>query len=855
MADIQIYTALGVPTPAPQPSINSAQWSADGQLILCTKSAIFILTPDIGINFDNLSLLKTDRRNFHDSNSGSSSREAGLDLGWHRNLIELEKLTMHQWPSQTQEWGALSLGSLDISWRAVTISPSNLSRFTTGSGCLLVVMNTNLELTLWCATRNHLKEAWSKTQDITSTLQELPTPGNEHDLQQDRISYLKALQAQVHCISWSQQADFNVHPNPLVDASILALGNRTGSVVLMRYDSFQFVMQCDRVVRIADEWITHLAWSPWRAVQSFHSEAYLACGVADGSIIIARVRQRLEISQDAPVSPLSPRFYIAADVDVLGSYASDADGKGITALSWVNKVDNPYELPTIFHSKAGLFRFFQLQPPEPSAIGETEAAAPQRPRGVELATLRVQTQKASVDSSSFAAVSGLSRVTDPESSPLVVTLHDGSLHVVRNPCTAPAFVNRGGDDGMDINTDEEGTASLSSANLSRTARAVFVQAEGGTILPTDVCRISGANSFDEAQTIAWLHEGCQPTDFSYKHDARHNSMLVVASLWNNPQANESLLTLVKTTFEHPRSVLGYAPVHKLRPILLHLCQRKVFDVIWHRVLELIPTDISEGEIGGVIEPWADQINDVVRQAFRRSLCIDLYGWDSFLSLRLRLAVADYCWKTSSSDQTREQFGNVAQTLLNGISHRFIKIVVKHLIAVMGSLTEQDLPFLMRVIVQGLLDGSPQDLAAEAHTLNEAAKAKFTTVPPDAFGLSEPCPACRSPIPLENLLTAICPMGHVWSRCSITSFVLSTPMVRTCISCTRKAFLAPSSRARVQDDDGVPNTSAAGDAAGPSKATIPSVVWIPEAGRSWVVDELLEAARSCLYCGNRFVRIL
>lgn len=145
---------------------------------------------------------------------------------------------------------------------------------------------------------------------------------------------------------------------------------------------------------------------------------------------------------------------------------------------------------------------------------------------------------------------------------------------------------------------------------------------------------------------------------------------------------------------------------------------------------------------------------------------------------------------SPTDEIRDQFGAVAQTLLSNISHRFLKILVVHLTAVVDALSgafkfkelseinddsntccfhvhsppqaEQELPFLTRVIVQSLLQDSPADLVDLAQSLNEVAKAKFTSAAPDAFGLTETCPACRSPIPLENLLTAICPQGHAWS---------------------------------------------------------------------------------------------
>ena len=71
-----------------------------------------------------------------------------------------------------------------------------------------------------------------------------------------------------------------------------------------------------------------------------------------------------------------------------------------------------------------------------------------------------------------------------------------------------------------------------------------------------------------------------------------------------------------------------------------------------------------------------------------------------------------------------------------------------------------------------------------------------------------------------------------ARCSITSFILATPMVRTCVGCTRKAFLPPGH---------------------PSAAERPA--WLPPAAQSWVVEALLGAVRRCLFCGNSFVSLI
>ncbi|KAL5531750.1 hypothetical protein ACEPAG_4627 [Sanghuangporus baumii] len=833
MIDAEIFTALNLSAPGPHPSISCAQWSGDGQLVVCTKSAVFILTPDLGINFENPSLLKTDRRNLQEH----GSKDPGLDLGWHRNLIELDRNIAHSWASDTQECGGINLGSLDISWRSVAVSPGNLSNASTGSGSLVVVMNTNLELSLWFAAKNHLKEAWTKIQDITSTLKELPPPQERSP--QDRHLLLKVLQAQVNCMAWSQQSDFGVRPSILVDGSILALGNRAGSIIFMRYDGERSLTPI-RVLQVGDEWVVRLAWGAWKSYEPYYTESFLACGLASGAIVLIYVRQHLEASSFS--GSFSPSFTVHVEFSVLDAHPSDPDGRSITALAWIDRPEVSQEKPTLFYAKPGLFHFYRM------SVTVTEGIIP-LPKGEVLGVLHVQRQATSVDSSPFYPVSGLARLADTENDILIVALFDGSIHAVHDACTSPSMDATEQAQSIGAYDSESSMNGINSTQLSHTTRRAITQAEGGSLRCIDVGRISGVVDFDGLGTILWLHETCRPTDFSYKHEAKHNSMLVVARLWQNPKEHDFLLSYLSRAFERPRSILGHAPSSILRPILLHLCQRKTFDVVWTRVLPLLAPGLDDAKYANGLPRWSRGLDEEIKRAIRRNLAIELYGWDAFHSLRLRLAVADYCWKMASGEEIREQFGTAAQTLLSSISHRFMRILVRHLAAVIESLTEQELPFLMRVIVQSLLAGSPEDLTTEAHALSEATKVKFANVDPDAFGLTEMCPACRSPIPLENLLTAICPNGHTWARCSITSFVLATPMVRTCTGCTRKAFLAPSSRTQSSPGSNTIDPSA-------SVGLPPtSNLWIPDAGRSWFVDELLEAARFCLYCGNRFVRIL
>lgn len=165
-----------------------------------------------------------------------------------------------------------------------------------------------------------------------------------------------------------------------------------------------------------------------------------------------------------------------------------------------------------------------------------------------------------------------------------------------------------------------------------------------------------------------------------------------------------------------------------------------------------------------------------------------------------------------------------------------------------------MPFVLRMVVQSALPGSPPDLSIEGQNLSVVMHAVVPTdaEPPTTLtnGLNELCPACQVEVPLQDITNAVCSNGHTWggfttklkafmrdsdsnlvARCSVTTFILSTPFVRTCVGCSRKAFL-------------------------PLSVNTPSAPnWLPPAARGWVVQELLEAVHRCLFCGNSFVSVL
>jgi general transcription factor 3C polypeptide 4 len=153
----------------------------------------------------------------------------------------------------------------------------------------------------------------------------------------------------------------------------------------------------------------------------------------------------------------------------------------------------------------------------------------------------------------------------------------------------------------------------------------------------------------------------------------------------------------------------------------------------------------------------------------------------------------------------------------------------------------------------MFPGCPPDLVAEAKKLADIIHASLPSIGTLRQNIiSESCPACNAEILLESGAHAVCANGHTWGmiqihqsfpfyiklsfaflgRCSVTSFILSTAMVRQCVGCRRKALLPLSCKLYPDAEN-----------------------WLPQPAQSWIVEELLEAAARCLFCGNSFTNVL
>jgi len=239
-------------------------------------------------------------------------------------------------------------------------------------------------------------------------------------------------------------------------------------------------------------------------------------------------------------------------------------------------------------------------------------------------------------------------------------------------------------------------------------------------------------------------------------------------------------------------------------------------------------------IDAQVVAYDDALTPEASYAFRKCLSTHIFGWDFLLSERLKLLMAEFCKEAVQEDATRQVFVRLSSELLSVIWQHILHTIIRHITAALRLLSVSDIPFIRRIATRASLPGSSNSLQKEADDLLTKVKSvmpQSDQLPHGSLGITELCPACHAQISLEDIYRAVCPNGHVWVRCSITSFILATPMVRTCIGCGRKAFLPLSSTASDQH-------------------------WLPDDIRnSWLGSEILEVARRCFSCGSNFVMLV
>lgn len=157
-------------------------------------------------------------------------------------------------------------------------------------------------------------------------------------------------------------------------------------------------------------------------------------------------------------------------------------------------------------------------------------------------------------------------------------------------------------------------------------------------------------------------------------------------------------------------VLGTAPIHILRPILFRIVQDGVLPRVHSQLLQALQGSAAEDSLEFRIPHICLDSSTSPYASFRESLVRHLFGDDTLLRLRLKLAITDFCWVISpflphfyvyllnlhapavqrsvSSLENRTEYGAIARDLLGTISYRVLNVFLQHINLVAHLLTRK-----------------------------------------------------------------------------------------------------------------------------------------------------------------------
>ncbi|BGP09242.1 hypothetical protein JCM10049v2_005104 [Rhodotorula toruloides] len=843
------------------PSPSALAISEDGQYAMVARGELHLLTPTLGyspaLSAASASVLASGTSSTPLPTAGT---KGGLDAAggkgkereqdaeewsWFKTGILVERKNVVKWSDWVDEYDIDMPGMVEPFWRAAAWSPSGVSQL---GGCMLATITTNGEALLFEPKKNAVSGEWREVDDLTSTLIKDTVPNQskypEQTAHMRRDMVAAILRCQSSAIAWSSAV-----PGHAGDASILAVGHRSGEVTLWRVDEERKANRFKRF-RPAKEVniVKLLAWSEWR-VDGTTATSLLAIADADGRVFVVSISQALDASDAGEPQPRTMEVSEAVMIE------ENVDGRGATQLFWLAEEGKPIRL--VF-SKLGTISIATLSSGSRKGKGKAGQAAwkVERVDVVDLPPEGVGDERF-MGVNGWAVCSGIAYHAVSDS--LTVALSSSSIFsIALSP--SPTLV-------LDSAAPDTYTAQPDSAHLTSHARDIFeilysrvklrkdrwTRSELGTHITTgkgkgkgkkveqtpalgaEVSEDEGAQQQkvdkkarrDGAKITGWvglgtgtsesdtafMFESVRPDGFSYRTYASERTHLAITNFappatgdGASGESGEAVLAEFEEKLRSPRNSRLSSPLKVLRPWLHYLTGLSTASA-----KAFIPSLLARLDAGG-LEDRDTPVFDA-RQGVAEKLEQTLWADQEVEVVRLKEAIARAVVRKKELPADLLHEATLKQLALTRV---LIKEILSKLAAILGSeeLDEAEKPLHVRLLLasSALLPPAPD---AVEHAL----------LPPDALAQAyeqpDTCPACRAPVPLANTRFACCEQGHQWERCSITLSLVSTVSVRTCTSCDRKALL-PGAVAGVVED-----------------------------GK---VDELLKKATCCLYCGGRWMKV-
>ncbi|KAM0786541.1 hypothetical protein ACM66B_001998 [Microbotryomycetes sp. NB124-2] len=805
VADASVLSSAHFPYTPLTPTQRTIGYNQDGQLFVLTRGEINVFTPTLGTQVDSTpassrALPGSSKTCESAGQQASTSKLNPFDsqhlIPLFRSVLPVEKKEIVLWAEWVNEMQVATPGMVEPFWQSASWSPSGIGSL---GGCVLATLTNNCEVLLFEPSKNSHKGEWAETYDLTSHLIRIALPDENfkenriYSLQERLIVVARVLECQASSLAWSEAV-----VSAYGDFSILAVGYRSGHIALWRRSGRQKVeiLQRYRVDERAGS-IVNVAWSRWHTIKTDDDKtlavACLAVADAQGNVWSLEVSQNVTEIQPSYAVPESPDQVEQAVNQVATLHPRrlcEPDSRAVTQFLYFGDSQKPM----LAYAKLGVVNVVTMSSANDEGHDFDIASNDQ---------VELQTEKTWIGSTSYAPCCGLAYFSAQNA--IVATLEEGSVHVI-------------GLEGSPHLVQDEDDAH-STAAMSARARDNFERSrpQSKTLRSEQQVKsfklregpcVGGFVGLDGRGLVAWHYSISRPDTILYQTNASTPSFLVIWQLAHS----EHDVSALRSYVEHVLGGVGQDDASLTRKLLvpLYILDREIEN---EQVLEYIRSLDNAMDVDG---PAATQgvidAPKLAAAAFGDSLVRDA----SLDRLRVREALLRFALRHGKLAQEQQHRVLVSHT---AVARNVAREVASRLASILsrasGKLQARELAILGRI-----------SLASAA--LPPINPTDEMLLPPDAlvsaFLQDESCPACSGAVPLVNIRDASCGNGHKWERCSITFSVISSTNVRTCVSCERKALgQLPSTSSSADDPDGV-------------------------------VNAILRAATSCLYCGGSWMRI-
>ncbi|KIR77247.1 general transcription factor 3C polypeptide 4 [Cryptococcus gattii EJB2] len=536
------------------PTYRGVSWSNEGQCMVVTPRAITILTPHIASSLppprnpltSQQSMKISEAQKISNIKSGAQSTESGYNndtqqpkarrlkgggIQWWSTTIDVEINEEREW---LYGWGDASsnyLAMVETDGKGATVrqaawSPSGLSNL---GSCLLVVLTTSLQVSVYGPIENPLTERWTEIADLTMLTKDLLPPKEIRN----GLTPRGVLEMRASSISWS--ASLPLSSMLGIDGSILAVSDRNGKLALWTYGrQKRFQRLASISIGSPANWIADISWSDW-TVKGDTCEALLALIFTDGSV------QLLKIQQHAKQKPDGPSQWNCTTGEPIS--VDNSDHRPVTAVKWVKDV--------LVWTKAGSVHMF--------AGDECQSVSWKGTRN-----LRLERVGDWANANGLSACVGIHLIN---SSTLILTLASLTTHFVhsfdKNPTLAPTVDNLRL--AWPLRQMSLEPLSTSQPYLVERWRDLTNNHAGWTL------QTSGWATIGEyGNNHTWITEPISLHTLHVSADADRHSYFFMANFDNVIAPETPVFSALKMIVEKPPNPLRVSSKYVLLPFLLHL---------------------------------------------------------------------------------------------------------------------------------------------------------------------------------------------------------------------------------------------------------------------------------------------